>query len=85
MIISRTTHVVATGIISFFVMSEEYSCVCVCVCTHTSSLSIHLLVNIGVNVFFEIILLSEFMPKSGIAGLYGNSILFFEELLYCFP
>ena len=58
---------------------------CVCVCTHTSSLSIHLLVNIGVNVFFEIILLSEFMPKSGIAGLYGNSILFFEELLYCFP
>ena len=33
--------------------------------------------NINVHVSFPIIVLSGYMPKSGIAGLYGNSIFSF--------
>ena len=31
-------------------------------------------VNIGVHVSFQIIVLSGYIPRSGFAGLYGNSI-----------
>ena len=34
-------------------------------------------VNIGVHVSFLIIVLSRYMPRSGIAGSYGNSIFSF--------
>ena len=68
------------------------------ICT-TSSLSInghlgyfHVLavvnsaaMNTGVPVSFWIVL-SGYMPRSGIGGSHGNSIFsFFKELLYCFP
>ena len=34
----------------------------------------------------ELRVLSGYMPRSGIAGSYGNSVFsFFEELPYCFP
>ena len=43
-------------------------------------------VNIGMHVSFRVIVLSECMSRSGIAGLYGNSAFsFFEESAYCFP
>ena len=42
-------------------------------------------INIGVHVSFQIILLSRYMPISGIAGSYGNSILVFEEPPHYFP
>ena len=32
--ISRSIHVAADGIISFFFMAEKYSTVCVCMCPH---------------------------------------------------
>ena len=31
--------------------------------------------NIGVYVYFQIMVLSRYMPRSGIAGSYGNSII----------
>ena len=43
-------------------------------------------VNIGMHVSFRVIVLSECMSRSGIAGLYGNSAFsFFEGSAYCFP
>ena len=43
-------------------------------------------VNIGMHVSFRVIVLSECMSRSGIAGLYGNSAFsFFEESASCFP
>ena len=46
---------------------------CFCVLAIVNSTS----VNIGVPVSFWIIIFSEYMPRSGIAGLYGNSIFSF--------
>ena len=40
--------------------------------------------NTGVHVCFWIMVFSGYMPRSGIAGLYHNSIFsFFEEAPYC--
>ena len=42
--------------------------------------------NTEVHVSFRIMVFSGYMPRSGIAGLYGSSIFsFFEEPPYCFP
>ena len=66
-------------------------CVCVCVCTHhifIHSVSGHLgcfhvlatvnsaALNIGVHVSFPIIVLSMYVPRSGIAGSYGQFYVF---------
>ena len=41
-------------------------------------------VNIGVHVYFRIMVFSGYMPRSGIAGSYGSSIFsFFKEPPYC--
>ena len=82
MIISRSIHVTANGIISFFLWLSNipfYICI-------TFSLSIHLgclrilaivnspSVNIGVCVSFRTMFLSGYMPRSGIPGSYDSSI-----------
>ena len=38
--------------------------------------------NIGVHVFFQIIVFSTYMPSSGVAASYGNSILSFLRNLH---
>ena len=84
-IISRSTHVSANGIISFLLMtgniplhicaaSSLFLCDghlgCFCVLAFVNSAAM----NTGVHVSFQILVFSGYMPKSGIAGLHGSSI-----------
>ena len=51
-------------------------------CFHVLAIVNSAAVNIGVNISFQIrvFIFSRFMPRSGIAGSYGNSIFsFFKE------
>ena len=90
MMISRSIHVAANGIISFLLMAEYIF--------HFIYMS-HLLylfiywwtfrlfpilaivnnaaVNTGVHVSFQTMFFSGYMPRSGIAGSYGNSVFSF--------
>ena len=73
-------------VVSFFFMSEWYSIVYMYHIFIHSSVDGHLggfhvlaivdsaAMNIGVRVSFQIIVFSGYMPRSGIAGSYGNSI-----------
>ena len=55
-------------------------------CFHVLAVVNSAAVNIGVHVSFRIIVWSGYIPRSGIAGSYGNPIFnFFEEPPYCFP
>ena len=84
-----------------FFKAEKYLFVCLCLISFTHSFvgrqldCLHLLaimnsaaMNTGVQIFFQepIIICFRNIPRSGIAGSYGNSKFnFFEELPYCFP
>ena len=95
MIISRSIYVAADGIILFFFMAEWYSIVymhhiffihssgdghlgCFLVLAIVNSAAM----NIGVHISFWIRVLSGYMPRSGIAGPYGNSIFSFLRNCY---
>ena len=41
--------------------------------------------NMEVHVCFKIIVLSGYMPRSGVAGSYQLNFQLFEEPPYCFP
>ena len=41
--------------------------------------------NIGVHVSLSVMVFSDCMPRSGIVGSCGNSILFFKDSPYCSP
>ena len=90
MTIIRSIHVAASGIISFFIMAEEYSIVYVYHIFfihfsadghlgyfHVVAILNSVAINIGVHVSFWIVVFSRYMPRSGIAGSHGCSILFF--------
>ena len=85
MIISRSIHVVANGIISFFLW---LSSIPLCRYTHLLHSSVsgylgcfHVLaivnsaaINIVVHVSYWIRVSSRYIPRNGIAGSYGNSV-----------
>ena len=93
MTVSRAIHVAAKGIILFCLNVYNMP---LYVGT-TSSLSIpvsghlgcfHVLavvnraaVNAGVHASFQVMVFSKYMPKSGIAGSYGSSVLFLDVRL----
>ena len=83
--ISSSIHVTANGIIF---MAEYYSVVYMfhkfsihllndghLGCYHVLTIVNHAIVNIGVQVSLQFIILTRYMPGRGIAGSYGNSNL----------
>ena len=91
MIISRSSHVAANGIISFFSWLSSiplqyiyaphllYPLICDghLGCFHVLATVNSAAVNRGVHGSFRIIFLSRYTPRSGIAGSYGKSIFNF--------
>ena len=95
MTISRPIHVNANGILFFFFMAEYYSTVYMyhiffihsfvdghVGCFHALATVNSAALNIGVHVSFQSIVFSRYMPRNGIAGLYGNFIFSFLRNLH---
>ena len=55
-------------------------------CFHVLAIVNSAAMNNGIHVSLSILVSSEYMPKSGIAGSYGGFIAhFFKESPYCLP
>ena len=57
-------------------------------CFHVLAIVNSPAINIGVHESFSVLVLSEYMPRTGIAGSYGDFIpffFFFKDSPYCLP
>ena len=96
MIVSKSIHVAADGIIPFFFMTEQYSIVYMYhIFFIHSSVDGHLgvsmswlaivnsaAINIGMHISFQIVVFSGQIPRSGIAAWYDSSIISFLRNLH---
>ena len=51
-------------------------------CFHVLAVVNSAAVIIGVSMYFQVIVIFGYMPMSGVAGLYGNSIFSFQRNLH---
>ena len=92
MLISRSIHVAANGIISFFLRLSSillcirndifyvpYSASWHVACFRVLAIINSSAMNIGVWVSFQVIVFSGYMPRNGIAKSYGNSSFSFSK------
>ena len=93
MIISRSIHVAANATILFFLMTEYdstafvyhifiHSSVAGHFSYHATAIVNSAAMNIRVHVFFQIRIFSIYIPRSQIAGSYGNPVFSFLRDLY---
>ena len=88
MLISRSIHVAANGIISFFLMAEKYSIVYMyniffihssvdghLGCFHVLAIVNSAAMNTGVHVSFQSMFSSRYMPRGGSAVSYCVALL----------
>ena len=64
---------------SFFIHSSVNGHIC---CFHVLAIVNRAAVNIGVHVYFSVLIFSGYMPRSGVAGSYGGFISSFLKSLH---